>query len=101
MVAATMFDLLCTTLWFHEVLSTHFDYFINCFDARFKIFFALDLDYSLFGYRFWLYVQREIFKTNLGNDKAFQLSGLISLLMNHVLKRDDLTNSSINAQNIF
>jgi hypothetical protein len=95
-------DLDRSTLYYLVISSSvkyQFENFMDCFDACFKIFFALDLDYPLFGYRFWLYVQREIFKIKLNNDKAFQLSGLISLLVNHIPKSDDETSSSVAAQN--
>jgi hypothetical protein len=62
---------------------------MDCFDACFKIFFALDLDYPLFSYRFWLYIQRKIFKIKLNDDKKAQISVLKSQLAKFIPQQDE------------
>jgi hypothetical protein len=57
---------------------------LSCFSSCFKLFFALNLRYPLFGYRFWLYIQREVFEIILDEDKHSQISEISCCLKRYL-----------------
>jgi hypothetical protein len=65
-------------------LKYHFNSFMSCFDACFKAFFVLNLEYPAYGYRFWLYIQRVIFGIETKYDK-FSLIEAINNDINLIL----------------
>jgi hypothetical protein len=70
---------------YYVVLSANdkynFNCLMDCFDACFKIFFTLNLDYPPFGYRFWLFVQRQIYGIHIPElDRVSQINDIVAAL---------------------